>query len=100
MAKQKRRPTEPGEILKEFYLEPRNITITAFAEAVGRSRKHISQIVNGNARIEAELAARIGEVLGTSAELWLNLQNKVDLYNAEQNLKSWKPKKRYPAEVS
>ena len=100
MAKIKRRPTEPGEILKEFYLEPRSITITAFAEAVGRSRKHISQIVNGNARIEAELATRIGAVLGTSAELWLNLQNKVDLHDAGESLKKWKPKKRFRAEVS
>jgi addiction module HigA family antidote len=100
MAKRTRRPTEPGEILKEFYLESRGISITAFSEAVGCSRKHMSQIVNGNSRIEAKLAARIGEVLGTSAELWLNLQNKVDLFDAQQSLKNWKPKQRFPAEVS
>ena len=90
MAK-KRAPTPPGVILRELYLVPRGISVTAFAKAVGCSRKHMSQIVHGKARIEASLAMRIGTVLGTSAELWLNLQNKFDLYQAARKLRGWKP---------
>jgi antitoxin HigA-1 len=50
------------------------------------SRKQISMIVNARAAITAETAARIAEVLGTTAQYWLNLQNAVDLFDAEQAL--------------
>ncbi len=89
--RRKRAPTVPGTILRELYLAPRGISIATFAKAVGCSRKHMSQIIHGKARIEASLAVRIGGVLGTSAELWLNLQNKLDLYQAERKLENWKP---------
>ena len=92
----KRRPSEPGEILKLLYLKTNNISLTAFAEAVGCTRKHMSNIVNGKARIEAELATRIGTVLGTGAKLWLNLQDSVDLWDAKQKLKNWKPARTFP----
>jgi antitoxin HigA-1 len=81
-----RRPTLPGEILVELYLAPHEISIAKFAEAVGVSRKHMSAIVNGRASITAETAARMAAVLGSTAHYWLNLQNAVDLYDAEQRL--------------
>ena len=81
-----RRPTPPGEILVELYLAPHDISIAKFTEAVGVSRKHMSAIVNGRASITAETAARMAAVLGTTAQYWLNLQNAVDLYDAEQRL--------------
>lgn len=95
MFKRNRRPTTPGEILKEHYLEPRGVSIAKFAEAVGCSRKHMSAIVGGKARIEAKMAARIATVLGTTPELWLNLQNAVDVYDARQELKDWHPARVY-----
>ncbi|RJP35244.1 MAG: addiction module antidote protein, HigA family [Candidatus Omnitrophota bacterium] len=91
----KRRPTLPGEILKEHYLQPRDITVTAFAEAVGYSRRHISRVIHGEARIEADLAARMAQVLNTTPHFWLNLQNAIDLYHAEQEMKDWKPNTVY-----
>jgi addiction module HigA family antidote len=84
-----RKPTHPGQLLSEHYLKPRHISILAFAEAVGHSRKHISAIINGRAGIEAELATRIAAVLGTTAQFWLNAQNAVDLWQASR--KKWKP---------
>ena len=84
--KRTRRPTFPGEILVELYLAPHDISIAKFAEAVGVSRKHMSAIVNGRASINAETATRMASVLGTTAQYWLNLQNAVDLYDAEQRL--------------
>ena len=84
--KRTRRPSLPGEILAELYLAPHEISIAKFAEACGVTRKHMSGIVNGHVGITAEMATRIAAALGTSAQYWLNLQNAVDLYDAEQRL--------------
>ncbi|MBV8133992.1 MAG: HigA family addiction module antidote protein [Alphaproteobacteria bacterium] len=81
-----RRPSMPGEILAGLYLAPHEISIAAFAEACGVTRKHMSGIVNGHVAITAEMATRIAAALGTSAQYWLNLQNAVDLYDAEKHL--------------
>ncbi len=70
-------------MLVEAYLEPRGITITELASASGLSRKHLSRIINGHVGITAETAVRFARVLGTTPELWLNLQNKVDLFDAD-----------------
>lgn len=87
------KPSLPGEILHELYLKRSGITIKAFAEAIGCTPKHVSNVIHGKARIEAELATRIAAVLGTSVELWLRLQNTCDMWNAQQKMKGWKPKK-------
>jgi len=81
-----RRPSAPGAILAELYLEPRGISISGFAAAVGLSRKHVSDIIHGRAGITADTAVRFARVSGTSAELWLGLQSDVDLYDAEKAL--------------
>ena len=91
MAKSKRRPTPPGLMLRDMYLKPRKITVTAFAAAVGCSRKHMSDIIHERARLDAVLAARIGRVLNTSTVLWLNLQAGIDAWDGEQAIKRWKP---------
>jgi addiction module HigA family antidote len=75
-----------GQILAELYLAPHEISIARFAEACGVTRKHMSAIVNGHAAITAEMAARMAAVLGTTAQYWLNLQNAVDLYDAQERL--------------
>jgi addiction module HigA family antidote len=84
--KRTRRPSLPGEILAELYLAPHEISIAKFAEACGVTRKHMSKIVNGHAAITAEMATRMAAVLGTTAEYWLNLQNAVDLFDAQERL--------------
>jgi addiction module HigA family antidote len=89
------RPSEPGDLLVELFLKDRKISLTDFAKAIGCTRKHMSNIVHGKARIEAELATRIGTVLGTTAQIWLDLQAAVDLWDAKQKLKHWKPAKKF-----
>lgn len=91
MIKRERRPTAPGEILRAHYLKPRHVSISKLAAAVGCSRKHMSQIVNGGARIEPMMAARVARVLGTTAQFWCNLQAAVDAYDAEREAKTWRP---------
>jgi len=90
-----RKPSLPGEILHELYLKRSGITIKAFAEAIGCTPKHVSNVIHGKARIEAELATRIAAVLGTTIELWLRLQNTTDMWNARRKMKGWKPHRTF-----
>jgi addiction module HigA family antidote len=99
MLKPERRPTTPGEILREHYLKPRSLSVADLARAVEHSYKHISQVVNGKAAIEAELATKLAAVLDTTPEFWLNLQNAVDLWEAHQSLAGWQPAVIYAAQT-
>jgi addiction module HigA family antidote len=92
MANDPRRPTAPGIILRELYLEPSGHTVTSLAAAIEISRKHMSRIVNGKARLEPHVAARLARVLGTTPHFWLNLQARLDAYEADRALKNWKPR--------
>lgn len=93
--KRRRRPTHPGVILKEHYLVPRRITQKAFAEDIEISSKHLSQIVNGRSRIDADLAARIAKALETTTRFWINLQAAVDAWDADEARSDWTPKVVY-----
>ncbi|MBP2232541.1 addiction module HigA family antidote [Azospirillum agricola] len=86
-----RRPSVPGAILKAHFMEPRGISVTALAEALGLSRKHVSQIINGHKRVEPTTAARLSKVLGTTPRFWLNLQAAVDEWDASEELADWTP---------
>lgn len=77
-----RRPTAPGRILVAHYLEPRGLSISALARRLGVSRKHVSDIVNGRARVTPAVAVRLAEVLNTSPALWVNLQAEIDIHDA------------------
>lgn len=78
-------PPHPGEILKEDYLSPLNLTVTQTAEALGVSRKNLSEVVNGHTGISPEMALRLAKAFDTTAQLWLNLQLQYDLWNAQQH---------------
>ena len=77
-------PSHPGETLRDLYLVPLGVSITTAAEALGVSRKHVSEIVNGRAPVSAEMAVRLAAALGTEAEFWVNLQAQYDLWEAVQ----------------
>ena len=72
-----RKPSLPGDILRELYLEPLGLTIAAFAERIGVSRKTVSAIVNGRAPVSVDMALRISRAFNTTPYLWLNLQQAV-----------------------
>ena len=78
-------PPHPGEILREFCIEPLELSVTRAAEALGVSRKTLSAILNGRSGISPEMAIRLSKAFGTSAESWLNQQVQYDLWLAEQN---------------
>src|SRR5258708_35065977 len=82
MLQQKMPPVHPGEILKEMYLGPLGISITALADNLGVARKTVSHLVNGHMGVSAEMALRLGKALNTTPELWLNMQRNYDLWQA------------------
>ena len=87
MIERTRRPTHPGEILKELYLMPMNIGISEFADCIGISRKTVSAIINGHRRVTPDMAVRFAMALpNTDAEMWLNLQKACDLFDARREL--------------
>ncbi len=86
-------PPHPGEILRELWLEPLELTVTEAAEGLGVSRKTLSSILNGRAGISPEMAVRLSIAFGTSSESWLNQQTQYDLWQAEQGRKNLRVKK-------
>ena len=81
----RRRPTHPGEILLEDVIKPLGLTVTEAATKLGVSRKTLSQFVNPRASLSPSMALRIAKATGTSPESWLNMQTKLDLWNALQH---------------
>ncbi len=78
------KPAHPGEVLLDLYLKPLGVSITAAADALGVTRKHVSEIVNGRAPVSADMAIRLAGALGTEAEIWVNMQAQYDLWEAMQ----------------
>ena len=80
-------PPHPGETLKEDVLPALGLTVTQAAEQLGVARVTLSRMINGRAAISAEMAIRLAQWLGGSAEVWLRLQLQYDLWHAEKNSK-------------
>ena len=81
-------PIGPGQVLREHILEGTKITQESLAAALGVSRLSVNQIMNGRRAVTAEMAVRLARVTSTSPGFWLNLQQDVDLYEAERRLSS------------
>jgi addiction module HigA family antidote len=86
----KRPPTHPGGILRRQYIEPLSLSISELANTIGVSRKTLSKIVNEHGSITPEMALRLSKAFKTSPELWLNLQQNYDLWQASHNSDDWK----------
>ena len=75
-------PAHPGEALREWI--PEEMTITMAAEQLGVSRVMLSKIINVKAGVSAEMALRLAAWLGTTPDVWLEMQSAWDLWQAEQ----------------
>ena len=80
----KRRPTHPGEVLREDIMPGAGINQAQLAKALGVSRLTISEIVLEKRAVSPDIAIRLAKYFGTSPELWLGLQKDVDLWDAMQ----------------
>ncbi|MBE2234992.1 MAG: HigA family addiction module antidote protein [Anaerolinea sp.] len=74
-----RNPPHPGEIIRDLYLEPLDLTVTQAAAGLGVSRKTLSLLLNGHAGISPEMAVRLSQAFGRTPEGWLQLQMHYDL---------------------
>jgi addiction module HigA family antidote len=80
----KRRPTHPGEMLREDFLPDYGLTVAGLADAVGVSRQSINELLRGRRAVSPQMALRLSKLFGNSAEFWLNGQRAVDLWDAAQ----------------
>ena len=78
-------PSHPGAILADTVLRKNGgISVTEFAKALNVSRVALSRVVNQRAGVSAELAIRLSKALGSSPEVWLNMQQAYDLWRAQK----------------
>lgn len=75
-------PVSPGEMLREEFMVPLNLTQRALAERLQVPVGRINQILQGKRIVTADTAVRLSRVLGMSPEFWLSLQTDWDLWHA------------------
>lgn len=88
MATMTRKPTHPGTVFLEDVMKPLNLSVTQTASMLGVSRKTLSEFVNEKSSLSPDMAIRISLATGTSAESWMNMQQKLTLWIAEKNAPS------------
>jgi len=81
-----RKPTHPGEMLREDVLPAMNESVSGFANRVGMSRQTVHAILACKRSISPEAALRIGAVVGNGARVWLAMQMEYDLWETEKAL--------------
>ena len=84
----KRKPTHPGEMLREDFIPDYELSVSGLADALGVSRQSINELLRERRAVSPEMAIRLGRLFGNSAEFWLNAQRALDLWEANQALKS------------
>jgi len=83
-----RRPTHPGEMLREDFLPDYGLTVSSLAKAIGVSRQSINELLRERRRVSPEMALRLARLFGNSPEFWLNAQRAVDLWDAAQSIQN------------
>lgn len=90
-----RRPTHPGEILREDFIPDYNLTIADLARHLGVSRQSINELLKERRALSPAMALRLSRLFGNTPEFWLNAQRAVDLWDAvqaiEKEVKQIKP---------
>lgn len=79
-------PPRISEVLRTHFLTIEGVTQDRLAQAMGVSRHSINELMNDRRSITAPMALRLGRVLGTDPEFWLNLQQARDLFEARRDL--------------
>lgn len=75
----------PGEILREEFLTPLNLTAYALAKYCAVPRTRIERVMREETPITADTAVRLGKVFGTGPEFWMNLQSAYDLATVDRS---------------
>ena len=83
----KRKPTHPGEMLREDFLPDYDLSVSSLAEALGVSRQSINELLRERRAVSPEMALRLGRLFGNSPDFWLNAQRALDLWQAAETIK-------------
>ena len=84
LRRMRRPPTHPGEMLLEEFLKPLGLSQAEAAARMRMTTNRLNEIVRGKRGITADSAWRLSALLGTSPEVWMNLQMQWDLWHAAQ----------------
>jgi addiction module HigA family antidote len=82
------KPPHPGEILRDTVLGEGRLSVSELARKLGVSRVALSRVVNCRAAVSADVALRLADALGGSAESWLHMQASHDLWHAARKRRS------------
>jgi addiction module HigA family antidote len=91
---QLRKPVHPGKVFFEDVLIPLGITVTDAARMMGITRKALSEFVNEKTSCSPLMALRMAQVTHTSAESWIAMQTKLELWKAYRNMPG--PLRKFP----
>ena len=67
-------PPHPGEVLKDGVFTGTDVSVVGFAKRIGVTRVALSRVLNSKAAISPDMALRLADALGGSAESWLHMQ--------------------------
>ena len=81
-----KKPSHPGVVLTELYLEPLGMSAIALAKRLNVPRTRIERLVKGETAVSVDTAMRLSKFFGTTAELWINLQRAYDLARARKTV--------------
>lgn len=82
-----RRPTHPGEMLREDFILDYGLTVSGLAEAIGVSRQSVNELLRERRSVSPDMALRLARLFGNSPEFWLNAQRAVDLWDTAEAIK-------------
>ena len=80
----KRKPTHPGEMLREDFLPDYGLSVSGLAADLGISRQSVNELLRERRAVSPEMALRLARLFGNSPEFWINAQRSVDLWEAVQ----------------
>ena len=86
----KRKPTHPGEVLREDVLQALGMSQTEFARRLGVSRLSVSELLLEKRALSPDMAVRIGKLTNTTPESWLRMQAALDLWELERDPKRYR----------
>jgi len=78
-------PTHPGEMLREEFLNPMGITQQELADSIHVPYQRVNELVNGKRGVTPSTALRLAKFFNMSPDFWMNLQQRWDLYRAQQS---------------
>jgi len=86
----RRKPTHPGEVLREDVLLALEMTQANFAKRLGVSRLSVSELLLEKRALTADMAIRIARLTKTTPESWLRMQEALDLWELERDSKRYR----------